>query len=131
VARTATRQGIPWGLIKHVGFGGKWITAYWFSRYKNNPTPLQEILDDAPAIQNVKARDVARNMSAAPPSTPSSHARGEAGTRVYSSAQNASTLTPACAIKPANVPGLIGRCIGTTTVRLSWRKMTCEPVCRR
>ena len=49
----------------------------------------------------------------------------------HSSAQNASMLTPACAIRPASVPGFIGRCIGTTTVRCSLRRMTCEPVYRR
>ncbi len=50
------------------------------------------------------------------------------GKDAYNSAQKASRLTPDCAIRPARVPGLIGRCIGTTTVRFSRRRITCEPV---
>ena len=40
-------------------------------------------------------------------------------------AQNASTVTPACSISPRSVPGLIGWCLGPTTVRLpceAWRE---------
>ena len=50
------------------------------------------------------------------------------GHAVYNSAQKASRLTPDWAIRPARVPGLIGRCIGTTTVRCSRRRITWEPV---
>ena len=56
----------------------------------------------------------------------------KAGVRInYNAAQNASTVTPACSISPRSVPGLIGLCIGTTTVRLSFQRMACDPVCRR
>ena len=42
----------------------------------------------------------------------------------YGAERNASTLTPAWSISPRSVPGLIGLCIGTTTVLLSLRRMT-------
>jgi hypothetical protein len=44
------------------GFASKWLTAYWFSRYKGvrgSVSPLREVLKD---ISGVDAKDVARNM---------------------------------------------------------------------
>ncbi len=43
------------------GFAAKWLTAYWFSRYKGGAsvTPLREVLHDIP---DVDARTVAANM---------------------------------------------------------------------
>lgn len=46
---------------KRGGFASKWLTAYWFSRYKGGAsvTPLKEILTDMPTAD---ARMMARNM---------------------------------------------------------------------
>jgi hypothetical protein len=43
------------------GFASKWLTAYWFSRYKggNSVTPLREILKDIPCAD---AKVMSRNM---------------------------------------------------------------------
>ncbi len=44
------------------GFAGKWLTAYWFSRYKGgrgSVTPLREVLKDIPGVD---VESVARNM---------------------------------------------------------------------
>lgn len=44
------------------GFASKWLTAYWFSRYKGtrgSVTPLKEVLKDIPGVD---AKSVAKNM---------------------------------------------------------------------
>jgi hypothetical protein len=44
------------------GFSSKWLTAYWFSRYKGmrgSVSPLREVLDD---ISGADARAIAKNM---------------------------------------------------------------------
>ncbi len=44
------------------GFAGKWLTAYWFSRYKGTKgsvTPLKDVFKDMPGVD---AKAVARNM---------------------------------------------------------------------
>jgi hypothetical protein len=44
------------------GFGSKWLTAYWYSRYKEvrgSVSPLRAVLKDIPGVD---AKDVARNM---------------------------------------------------------------------
>lgn len=47
------------------GFLGKWVTAYWFARYKygsrGRHTPLQKLLADA-GFPEMRARDVAKDM---------------------------------------------------------------------
>jgi hypothetical protein len=51
---------------KASGFRSKWLTSYWFARYKfgwkGSLTPLQEILADEPAIEEISARQLANNM---------------------------------------------------------------------
>jgi hypothetical protein len=51
---------------KTSGFGSKWLTAYWFVRYKygwkGSLTPLRRILADAPAIDGISATQLGRNM---------------------------------------------------------------------
>jgi hypothetical protein len=48
------------------GFGGKWVTAYWFDRYKygrrGSLTALQSILDSGPDPVGARAAGVAANM---------------------------------------------------------------------
>jgi hypothetical protein len=44
---------------KRRGFAAKWLTAYWFRRYKNVVTPLRSVLHDIP---DVDAHAVAANM---------------------------------------------------------------------
>jgi hypothetical protein len=48
-----------------VGFGWKWITAYWFARYKygarGSLAPLQKVIADT-GLNVVHARDVAPRM---------------------------------------------------------------------
>ncbi|HSE57588.1 MAG TPA: hypothetical protein VLA99_02710 [Nitrospiraceae bacterium] len=47
------------------GFGGKWITAYWFARYKygtrGSLSPLQKVIADI-GLNGVNAKDVAMRM---------------------------------------------------------------------
>jgi hypothetical protein len=51
---------------KASGFGSKWLTSYWFARYKfgwkGSLAPLQEILAYDPAVEGVSAAQLARNM---------------------------------------------------------------------
>jgi len=46
---------------KRGGFASKWLTAYWFSRYKggSSVTPLREVLKD---VSGVDVRKISRNM---------------------------------------------------------------------
>jgi hypothetical protein len=46
---------------KRGGFASKWLTAYWFSRYKggSSVTPLREVLND---ISDADARVISKNM---------------------------------------------------------------------
>jgi hypothetical protein len=46
---------------KRGGFASKWLTAYWFSRYKggSSVTPLREVLKDIPGAD---ARAISKNM---------------------------------------------------------------------
>lgn len=46
---------------KGSGFGAKWLTAYWYSRYKGGAsvTPIKEVLSDIPSVD---ARAMATNM---------------------------------------------------------------------
>ncbi len=48
------------------GFRSKWRTAYWFSRYKfgwkGSLKPLKAILADEPAVSEISASEIARNM---------------------------------------------------------------------
>jgi hypothetical protein len=44
------------------GFASKWLTAYWFSRYRGvrgSVSPLRELLEDIPGAE---AKTIARNM---------------------------------------------------------------------
>jgi hypothetical protein len=48
------------------GLRSKWLTSYWYSRYKfgwkGSLAPLEEVLSDAPAIDGITAAQVAMNM---------------------------------------------------------------------
>jgi hypothetical protein len=51
---------------KASGFASKWLTSYWFSRYKfgwkGSRAPLEEVLSHAPAIEGISAAQLATNM---------------------------------------------------------------------
>jgi hypothetical protein len=52
--------------VPSAGFGSKWLTAYWFTRYKygrnGSLTPLKKILDDPPSIRGASAPEIAKHM---------------------------------------------------------------------
>jgi hypothetical protein len=51
---------------KASGFGSKWLTAFWFARYKfgwkGSLAPLKNVLADSPAIEGAGAEQIAHNM---------------------------------------------------------------------
>ena len=60
------RVSLAQASAKVSGFGGKWVTAYWFERYKygrkGSLTPLKNMLESSPALVGARAEEVAAHM---------------------------------------------------------------------